>query len=326
MKTSPLLVWILLAGVTLAGVAAVMWIDPTEAEVKRRKHVVSSRLEGIHLQPGETGILFFGNSLLRQALTEEETLSHDLTEELQGNDQNRIRVINLTFGGANPQYLQTVADQIIALHPAVIVMQIDMIVRRSLDPEAFATREVTDKQSLSWRLQYWSSVLKQSLWKYLPPVSEPSVKRRQLLNPMGSTAPMGFSLSKREENTEAKRQEVYLRTAKNMWEGQTLSTTEPDYKICRQFIRRAVGEGIRVIFVQTPVGTTVESLVPDGYFEKRTAFVRGIIKPKLRPPLQYPRIFPDNCFRDYSHVNKKGQRLFLQWFIPALAREIARQE
>ena len=326
MRTSPLLVWILLAVVGLAGLAAVLVIDPIDTEVTRRKSVVSSKLEGIRFQPGELGILFFGNSLLRAALTGEEALSNALSEQLGRYDQNRIRVINLIFGGASPQYLKTVADQIIALHPKVIVMQIDMIVGRKLDPEEFVQREVTDKRSLSWRLQYWSNVFQQPLRKYLPMDPEPSVKRRQLLNPLISSTPVGIPFFNSAENISKQRREIPLQRAKNMWAGQTLSTTEPDYKICGWFIQEAVDEGIRVIVVQTPVGTTVESLVPKNYFEQRTAIVRGIIKPRLRPPLQYPRILPDDCFNDYSHVNRKGQRLYLQWFIPALAREISRQE
>ena len=326
MKTSPLLVWILLAVVILAGLTAVQCIDPTRAEVARRKGVVSSKLQGIQLHEDELSILFLGNSLLRQALTVDEALSGALTKQFEPNDQKRVRVINLTFGGANPQYLRTVADEILTLHPKVIVMQIDMIVGRSLDAEAFLEREVTDKRSLSWRLQYWSSILQLSLGKYFPAVTEPSVKRRQLLSPVVSSSPIGLAYFEKEEDPAKKRAETYLRRAKDMWVGQTMSTTDPGYKICRQFIRKAADEGIKVIIVQTPVSTTVESLVSTDYFEQRTAMVRRIIRPKLRPPLEYPRILPDDCFRDYSHVNKKGQRLFLQWFVPALAREIVRQD
>lgn len=326
MKTSPLLVWILLAVVLLAGLAAVLFTDPTRAEVTRRKNVVYSKLDGIRFQENELSILFFGNSLLRQALTDEQPLSKALTAQLGGNDQNRVRVINLTFGGANPEYLKTIAEQIIALHPKVIVMQIDMMVGKKLDPEAFVNREVTDKRSLSWRLRYWSSVLQQPLRKYLPAANEPSVKRRQLLSPLVSAAPMRPALLKKDDNTAKQPADTYLHMAKDMWEGQTLSTQEPGYKICKRFIREAVDEGIKVIVVQTPVGKTVESLVPKGYFEQRSTFVRAIIKPKLRPPLQYPSILPDDCFKDYSHVNKKGQRLFLRWFLPALAREIRRHD
>ncbi len=42
MKQSPLLVWVLLAGVVLAALAAVLFINPTTAEVTRRKTAASS--------------------------------------------------------------------------------------------------------------------------------------------------------------------------------------------------------------------------------------------------------------------------------------------
>ncbi len=172
----------------------------------------------------------------------------------------------MTFGGASPQYLQSVADEIITLHPTVIVMQIDMIVGRWLAPEEFVSREQTERGSLSWRLQYWSGVLQQRLLKYLPQDREPPKKRRQLLNPLVSATPAGIRFLKK-KRTENQRQNFYLHTAKNMWEGQTLSTTDPGYEICRQFIRKGVDEGIKVIVVQPPVSTTVESLVPKSYFE-----------------------------------------------------------
>lgn len=327
---SPLLVWELLAVIVLAGIVGVLVVDPTKAEVTRRKSVVSSKLDGIQLQPGELSILFFGNSLLRQALTDENTLSKALTERLAYNDQNRVRVINLTFGGASARYLQTVADQIIALHPKVIVMQIDMIAGRGLDPEEFVEREQAKKEieTVSSRFRYWSGVLQQPLVKYFPGGFRPSARRKQLLNPLLTPTSIGIPFLRNDEQdiSGMKLRELNLRTAKKMWEGQTLSTTQPSYGLCRKFIRKAVDEGITVIVVQTPIGTTVKNIVPKDYFEQRTAIVRKIIKPKLRPPLQYPRVLPDDCFKDYSHVNRKGQRLFLQWFIPALALEISSQE
>ncbi len=326
---SPLLVWKLLVVVLLIALAAMLFVDPKKAEVTRRKKAVSSKLDGIHFQPEELSILFFGNSLLRQSLTGESELARAFNDHYRRSHQSHkpVRVVNLTFGGASPQYLRTVADQIIALRPTAIVIQIDMIIGRTMDPEEFVQHEQAEEQvdTVSWRFQYWSNVLRQPMMKYFPGSLEPSPRSRRLLNPLSSPVQIDIPFLRKDKRIANPRQALALVAAKSMWSDQTVSTQDPRYRICRSFIRKAIAEGIKVIVVQPPVGVTANHLVQEGYFEKRIAAVRAITKPKLRKPLRFPRVLPDDCFKDYSHANEKGQRLFLRWFIPALALEIEAQ-
>jgi hypothetical protein len=307
-KPSPLFVWKLILIVSLAAALFMFLSDPMKIIFARRDVKLSDKLSQTHFKKGETGIIFFGDSLMNAVLpVRVENLNSVLEKEFrrQGDLKSRISAVELTSGGF--WNLQDLSNQLLDVRPSVIVIQSEMVVSRNIKNKS--------RPVLTERVGTWSGVLvlkvfgqsQQRISKEVPnqflatEKKTPKVKRRP------------------GKNKEA------LDVARAIWSKQDVSTTDPLFMMARRFINRASAAGIRVVLVELPVSSTSAGFSSKEYFAKRTAALQTLSKWGA-VTIVYPHMLPDDYFTDYNHVNHKGRREFLRWFLPVFSQEMINRE
>ncbi len=183
--------------------------------------------------------------------------------------------------------------------------------------ELLFNRQQTD--SPVERLRVWSAFLREPVNSHLPVRTFRVDVGKELLGvPRASAALSVPYFRKQPDDNHA------LDMTRQMWTDQTLSTEDPNYRTCLQFIQNARSRGIQVILLQTPLGVTAAGIAPAEYLQKRDVIAREIFRDHPDSYIRYPRILPDRYFRDYRHLNLEGQRLFLEWLLPVLVQRVSR--
>jgi hypothetical protein len=312
MEPSPLVVWkMLLIVIVFATIAMLVADDPMKTVVRRSDGVLAQRISQLHFADDETGIIFFGNSLLNQALpVRNETLTWLINNEFRKyGHPGKYVPVEITTGGVNAWRLQALGNQLIDAKPSVIVIQSEMFISRK--------REKGFNLQLTNRIAAWSGVLNLRFFGRVQNTGNPKVQGGQFPG-----------IEKPGTNTVRRRQvqdDQTLAVAKDLWENQVASPDTPEFIASQKFVKRVLERGIRVVVVELPVSQTAAKFATSEYFAKRTQAIEeltnfGVIH------LAYPRILPDDDFRDFSHLGTRGRRDFIRWFIPALTQALLKNE
>ena len=291
------------------------FFDPLRMVHERKNDSLSSQLSRLHFSENETGIIFIGNSLMDNALPlKEQDINKALSRELQKQEKRNISVstFNAAMGDFSAWDLKSLKDEIMNSSPSVIVVQSEVIVARYIKEPELQERNLD-------RIGMWSGLLERRLLVGLPQSMQDQAKRGKLIGDKLIKQQIGKNLK---VELEKQQKELYLAITKSLWSGQNVSDTSADFLTSREFIQRALSQGIRVIVLELPVSRAIISLAPEHYFTQRTAAIRSLSSRGRLVILRYPRVLPDEYFRDFRHLRPRGRREFLEWFIPALAREL----
>jgi hypothetical protein len=110
-----------------------------------------------------------------------------------------------------------------------------------------------------------------------------------------------------------------------LWANQVASVTQPEYAVATNFVRKVSALGIRVVVVELPVSETAARFATKQYLRERSKVIQKLTESGVIH-LAYPRILPDEYFRDYSHLNGKGRDECMRWLFPALAQALLENE
>lgn len=283
--------------------------DPMKIVHKKRDDLLSKQLSAIHFDKGETGIIFFGNSLLNSALpVRHKFLIEELAEELRKNGglKSSISAVEVTTGRISVSKLHEAVEQLIETGPAIIVIQSDIIARR-----VFNERQ----PKITERVGTWSGVLALQVFgrSQTPKKKEAGKQLFTLKRKMPHARP------------QQKKGKKALAIARKLWVNQRVNPNDPAFVIAREFIHRLSAKGVRVIVVEMPVSNTAATFASERYLAERSAALHSLSKAGALH-FTYPRVLPDDHFRDYSHVNHHGRREFLKWFFPLLSQELVKNE
>ncbi len=292
--------------------------DPQIFVQSRRGATISRRLHYTQFSDGEMGIIFFGNSMLANALPPRDfAISSRINRLIPDSPGKRpIRAIDLSFGGVSSLSLKQNADRIFRIKPFAVVIQTEVI---------FPRRAKLKKRSgLVWwsrwtrdRLRAWSIFLKVSLMPSLAVPQKDSKRSKRLLGALSSTTKIDLDLGKKEVISA----DPFLERAKSFWTNQQISKDTREYLDGTAFIRDAQSRGIRIIILGLPVSETAMRLAGPDYFISRKKAVENLLTPR-DIFLQYSNVMKDQYFLDYSHVNENGQKIFYQWLCRALSNEL----
>ena len=306
-RFSPLLVWKLLAAVTLIALGFFYVNDPMREVMERRDAKLSAYLDKVKFDAGQTGILFFGNSLMNDALAANRSaFNRSLASQFQKASVavDSVSIVEIATGGIGPPRLKALSGKLIKAKPAILVIQCEMFVQRSRpegDPAA---------QQFRTRLATWSGILQ------LRFLGERVAEKRK------EPAKQDFlEIKKRSEDFEKirkERNERDLLIAEEMWEDQIASIHSPVFVTGRQLVEQFEKSGIEVVVIELPVSETAAKFAGPGYLEKRTAVLRELMKSGA-VVMSFPRLLNDDHFKDYRHLNRKGRQEFLRWLVPNLA-------
>src|SRR6185436_9716258 len=128
-----------------------------------------------------------------------------------------------------------------------------------------------------------------------------SKKREELIDALASPAQVDISILK--DPKQETENDIYLRTLRQHWTGQLISTRAPEYSYCRNFIEKALANGSNVIVVQTPISETASKYATQQYLQQRKEIILKLLGDDQSLYLSYPKLLPDNFFYDYVHVN-----------------------
>jgi hypothetical protein len=313
---SPLLVWILVVITIVVGIFILSEIDPVIFHIKQRREELPKKLQKVKKAKAQTDVVFFGDSLLQEAIppTEEE-----INAKLSSAASFPVKAVNLAMDGRTPWDLDRRSRQILGLHPKIIVIQSDMLVKRRLQveepPGYFETKKI--------RLRNWISYIKQPL---MQPLSKGSPKKsRELLDALSSPARVDIKILKEKNDQDEKiLQQVLLERAREHWSGQIISVRSPEFKSSSGFIAKAQSNGTRIVVVETPISQTAAQFATPEYLADRKRVVLALLNDQDKY-LQYPKVLPDRFFDDYSHANARGQKAYFKWLAAELAKELQEQ-
>ncbi len=309
---SPLFVWKLLLIIVTAAGLFFHYKDPMEIVLKERDNKLAQRILRIQIKEGQIGIIFFGDSLIGNALPPgEKYLNIPIARRLkQAGISKPVVALPVTGGGVSFSNLRALADDLIALKPSVIVIQSEMLVPRFI--------KQPPKQNMKERIGTWSGLLSLELLGNTPQNYEE--KPKEWLNQNQ------FIFGQRKVKAAIERRQSDPQgIAKAVWSGQIVSTKNPEFIAGRELIRSLVRHGIKVIILELPVSQTAVKFAGGNYFKKRTAALDSIIQPGVSR-LIYPKVLPDAHFYDYSHMSEAGRRIFIKWFVRALSKELVNYE
>jgi hypothetical protein len=299
-KPSPLLVWKWILIVVLGAGAFMFFSNPMKIVLAQRDERLIKKLSKNQFKKDEIGVIFYGDSLMNAVLPyREAALNTALSEHFTTN----ISAVKITTGGI--WNLEELSDELIEAHPSIIVIQSEMVVRRNLKNKP--------RPSLTERIGTWSGALGLKLFGR-------SQKTRE--------APKQFFTVERKPvkiKRRAGKNKESLDVARLIWTNKAVSTTDPVFLMARKFIHRASAAGIRIVIVELPVSTTSADFSSKEYFAKRTAALQSLSK-WGSVTFAYPNILPDRYFVDYNHVNPRGRREFLKWFLPVFAQEMTKYD
>ena len=309
---SPLFVWKLLLITAIAGIIALIQIDPVLVHIKQRQKELPQKIEKSRKEKKSADIVFFGDSLMQAATPSTET---EINSILSKNLNRPVRAVNLSIDGRSALDLDRRADQILRLNPKIIVLQPEMIVGRMANPKEQTSFWVKENQ----RLKDWINLVKAPLIKRFI-AGGSSKKREELIDALASPAQVDISILK--DPKQETENDVYLRTLRQHWTGQLISTRAPEYSYCRNFIEKALANGSNVIVVQTPISETASKYATQQYLQQRKEIILKLLGNDQNLYLSYPKLLPDNFFYDYVHVNRKGQKAFFKWLALELSQKL----
>jgi hypothetical protein len=319
---SPLFVWFLLLA-TLVGAAVVLSrIDPIRVHVEQRQKELPKKIEKVKRAKKEVDVVFFGDSLMQFAIPRrEDDISKAITTGMPA-PRAAVKVVNLAMDGRTPLDLARRSDQILGLKPKLVIIQVEMVVNRpplDRDDAGFI-------QQQRERLKNWIRYARSPLLKRFFPAGEGSgKKKKELLDALSSPAQVDIKLLKgagEDPTAEESLEQINMRRARERWQGQTVRADSRQYKICREFIRRARSQDTRVLIVETPVSETASNLATKQYLQERRELVLSLLDGDAAGYLQYPEILADKYFDDYSHTNRKGEKVFFAWLAQELAQRL----
>ncbi len=286
----PLMIWIVLAIISVLSIALMLVIDPRIARSERRANVVAQRLKKFESNSNEFVVLFIGNSLLGSALTETKS-EIAWAPNTNGIAVNRpIRVINAVVQGGLPFILDALDEEVIRLRPDVVVLQFEIAVGHK------------NPQKLSTQLRLWSELTHQTISDHLR--TELGIRKRKKVRQVPTAILVDTKRNTGIESllSEPKKGEEYLRFK------------ESDLTTSRRFLRKAETAGIQVIVLDTPVGPGFAYVQNRHYLERKKEAVQNLFAPKAARYIQFKDVLNKDCFVDPIHVNAKGREIFLDWF------------
>ena len=308
---SPLFVWKLLFIATLGGGLFLYLVDPMPVVFEHRDIKMERAVQSANFKDGETGIIFFGNSLMNHALPPiTRNLNALLEKELQKRKVNfpKVAALDIATGGVRAPRLHGFADDFIRARPAVVVLQSEMFVSRS--------RKRNEPWSVSarTRLAQWSGILQLRLFGVVANPPDTKVKHDFLQSNQQN--------AKVKESRHLKTEESLIR-AREFWNNHVASIDDPIFVQGKQLVDRFEKAGIEVIVVELPVSRMAAELTSPNYLQDRRRVLQDL-KQVGASIISYPNLLPNDYFTDYSHLNHKGRLVFLRWFGPALAEELAK--
>jgi hypothetical protein len=298
-RPSPLFVWKVILILLLAAGIFMYVSDPMRTVLKRRDDLLLKRVSGLHFNEDEIGVVFFGDSMLDSALPPRQVaLNKALVEEFRKNGGLKsISAYEFTWGMSTMKFRE-IADELIQARPSVIVIQGDMIVRRILKDRP--------PPKMENRVGTWSGVLSLQVF---------GKSQQQKPKETGKLP---------KEDGRPKKNQTSLEQARNLWSKQDVNTADAVFVRAQEFIQRLSASGIRVIMVELPVSNTAAIFSTEQYLAKRSAALHSLSKKGVLH-FTYPQLLPDDHFGDYSHVNFRGRREFLKWFLPLLSKELVKK-
>ena len=339
-RPSPLLVWKLALIIVIAAIAILLRFDPVKAHVAKRREELPRKIEKEVIRstsekaggskPSQTArpaaatpgvdFVFFGNSLLQAALPSRQTELSGVLYRFAAKQGHRkaVRVVNLAADGRSTWDLNRRSEEILRLNPRIILIQTEMIVPRRV--ERREQRNVSFGKKEWDRLHNWIRFARTPLLVTIvksPP--EAGKKEVALRNSLSSQARVDIGILGNTEEEES--DETILHRAEELWSNQAISTSSSEFTNSAAFIQKARERGIQILVVETPVSETAARFATAEYFDLRAATVQQVLGPKDEF-LRFPENLPDDHFHDYSHVNRKGQLVFLQWLAPRLAQRL----
>ena len=168
---SPLLVWILVFITLVVGIFILSEIDPVRFHIRQRREDLPKKIQKVRKEKARTDVVFFGDSLLQAAIPPGE---REINDTLSRALSTPVKTVNLAMDGRGPWDLERRSDQILGLHPKIIVIQSDMLVKRRIQREKPPGYFETKKE----RLKNWISYIKNPLMK---PISGGSTKKSKEL-------------------------------------------------------------------------------------------------------------------------------------------------
>jgi hypothetical protein len=243
-----------------------------------------------------------------------------MNEALSRAIASRVKAVNLAMDGRTPWDLERRADQILGLHPRIIVIQSDMIVKRRIKRE-IRPGYFEVKQE---RLKNWISYVKSPLMS--PIYGAPTKKTKELLDALSSPAQIDIKiLREKNQQDEIKLEQLHQQRAREHWSGQIISVKSLEFKSSNRFIQKAYANGTHVLIVETPISETASRYASEEYLKQRKEIVLSLLN-EPDSYLQYPRVLPDRFFDDYSHANSRGQKVYFKWLAAELAKKLPEQK
>lgn len=310
-RNRPFSSWIVVVIIALACMIAMLRIDPRQIEWNRKTRELSKRLTGTHRETSSKSILFLGNSLLQFSLPVSEPRFAAWIESrfrMEGETAS-VQVLNLTFAGESAESISILADSIFAMHPTAVVVQVDLLFHRNA------------KDTFHERMAVWAHLLRLPIDRHMPSESSLATAGERLFGktPAITAGSRSFQLRK------TKHEPVEVRLKQRMWKGYNLSPEQSDYQELVKFARTAQEKGIRIIIIETPMSVTARAVASEKFLEIRYRMAQQVLGADSEKFLLFPEVLPDEYFRDYRHVNARGQQRFLQWLVPELTRNLKKE-
>ncbi len=210
-------------------------------------------------------------------------------------------------------------DKIVHLHPDLLLLQVE-VVAPSPRPHGYKEfRKDIEKVSKLMRpgviggFRKFSKSLRKPLAPLLPGILRPSERKGIRRDTNDDPAPDGAGiLSVQQQNPSFGLAEKLEDKLDEFQVGDFSS--DPIFEMGRHLIQKALGQGIRVAVVETPLSFSISSRVAGDVFERRASAVRQLFGNFPPVYLRYMRVLPDSYFLDYRHLNAAGRAIFLKWF------------
>jgi len=313
---SHLQVWKFLTPFVLAAVVFFISVDPEQFENYRRGRLFSKQLGEVNFDQAETGILFFGNSLMQEALPPPVVISSRFNRIISKtkSDHKQVRAHRVTVPGLPTIELQKHQAEILALHPKIIILQSELF----FPNYPIKNPPKTKRQLLqikTYQIKRWAIVTRMFFIPSMDKITLPP----QTSTLLGAVAGNGGEAKSKKLTKEEieNRQRIMV-----FWEKREVNKNAPDYLICKRMVDAAHKDGISIAVIDLPLSIRASKTAPPNYLEDRASAIRNLLGPSDFY-LRYPEPLPDELFSDYWHLTTRGRAIFFQWMSNKFARESA---
>jgi hypothetical protein len=243
-------------------------------------------------------VVFFGNSRLRHAVN-----VGYFVEEVEGKEKdNNITVMQFAPNAARFSLFKNVTDEILSIKPSIIVIQ-DSIISN-------APNRVPNAVS-------WSKTIYGFLFRKASNVDPYEVWKNDRQSIMSEKACM-------ESYTQ---RDIDMQLAFNRdRDSHSLSDENTGYQLAKDFIQKAVEQGITVVILSIP--PDLENLSDFHVKQHQTDFfgIGYTPSPEELLPKTYNKVewwrdapaYPSDHYCDLVHLNQKGRGLFSKWLLDNL--------